>query len=217
MPGMDGFSVAERIQQDSGLNQSPIIMMTSAGFRGDAARCRELGINAFLTKPIKLSDLLQSVKGVLGSKAIAQENPSIVTIQSQRQDRGRLRILLAEDNPVNQILAIRLLEKRGHEVTVAENGRLALEALGKQIFDLVLMDVQMSEMDGLQATRLIREGELKSGKHIPIIAMTAHTMAGDKERFLAAGIDGYVSKPLRVEAFFSTIENVLSIAVKPQG
>jgi len=217
MPGMDGFSVAERIQQDSRLNQSPIILMTSAGFRGDAARCRELGINAFLTKPIKLSDLLQSVKGVLGSKAIAQENPSIVTIQSQRQDRGRLRILLAEDNPVNQILAIRLLEKRGHEVTVAENGRLALEALGKQIFDLVLMDVQMSEMDGLQATRLIREGELKSGKHIPIIAMTAHTMAGDKERFLAAGIDGYVSKPLRVEAFFSTIENVLSIAVKPQG
>jgi signal transduction histidine kinase/DNA-binding response OmpR family regulator len=215
MPGMDGFSVAERIQQDSRLGQTAIIMLTSAGFRGDAAaRCRELGINAYLTKPIKLSDLLQSVKGGLGSKAIAQENSSIVTIHSLRQDRGRLRILLAEDNRVNQILAIRLLEKRGHEVTVAGNGRLALEALEKQIFDLVLMDVQMSEMDGLQATTLIREGELKSGTHIPIIAMTAHAMAGDRERFLAAGMDGYVSKPLRVEAFFSTIEDVLSISVK---
>jgi light-regulated signal transduction histidine kinase (bacteriophytochrome)/DNA-binding response OmpR family regulator len=215
MPGMDGFSVAKRIQQDARLPRSAIIMLTSAGFRGDAARCRELGINAYLTKPIKLSDLLQSVKEVLGPKAIAQENHSIVTIHSLRQNRGRLRILLVEDNRVNQVLAIRLLEKRGHEVALAGSGRAALEALEKQTFDLVLMDVQMPEMDGLQATALIREGELKSGKHIPIIAMTAHAMGGDREQFLAAGMDGYVSKPLRVEAFFSAIEEVLSIPAKP--
>lgn len=147
--------------------------------------------------------------------ADAQENHSIVTIHSLRQNRGRLRILLVEDNRVNQVLAIRLLEKRGHEVALAGSGRAALEALEKQTFDLVLMDVQMPEMDGLQATALIREGELKSGKHIPIIAMTAHAMGGDREQFLAAGMDGYVSKPLRVEAFFSAIEEVLSIPAKP--
>jgi two-component system sensor histidine kinase/response regulator len=148
---------------------------------------------------------------VLGSQSVTAENPPVVTIHSLRESRGRLRILLVEDNRVNQAVAIRLLEKRGHEVAVAGNGKAALEALEQQTSDLVLMDVQMPEMDGLQATEAIRQGELKSGKHIPIIAMTAHAMAGDKERCLEAGMDGYVSKPLRVEDLFSAIEEVLSI------
>jgi two-component system, sensor histidine kinase and response regulator len=125
-----------------------------------------------------------------------------------------MRILLVEDNRVNQAVATQFLTKRGHEVVVAGNGRAALEALENQTLDLVLMDVQMPEMDGLQATAAIRQGELKSGNHIPIIAMTAHAMSGDKERCLGAGMDGYVSKPLRVEDLFSTIEEVLSNLVR---
>jgi CheY-like chemotaxis protein len=199
MPGMDGFSVVERIKQDTRLAKSAVIMLTSGGFRGDAARCRELGIKGYLTKPIKRSDLLEAINVVLGSQTGAEASASLVTLHSLRESRGRLRILLAEDNRVNQVLAVRLLEKRGHEVVVARNGEEALEALDKQAFDLILMDVQMPEMDGLQATAVIRKGEMKTGKHIPIIAMTAHAMAGDKERCLEAGMDDYLTKPIRPE------------------
>jgi two-component system sensor histidine kinase/response regulator len=211
MPGMDGFSVAERIKQDARLAKSVVIMLTSAGLRGDAARCREVGIKAYLTKPLKRSDLLQAIKLVFGSQSVSEDPPSIVTMHSLRESRGRLNILLVEDNRVNQAVAIRLLARRGHEVAIAGNGRAALEALELQNPDLILMDVQMPEMDGLQATAAIRKSELKSGKHIPIIAMTAHAMAGDKERCLEAGMDGYVSKPLRAEHLFSAIEEALSI------
>ena len=199
MPGMDGFSVVERIKQDTRFAKSAVIMLTSGGFRGDAARCRELGIKGYLTKPIKRSDLLEAINVVLGSQTGAEASASLVTLHSLRESRGRLRILLAEDNRVNQVLAVRLLEKRGHEVVVARNGEEALEALDKQAFDLILMDVQMPEMDGLQATVIIRKGEMKTGKHIPIIAMTAHAMAGDKERCLEAGMDDYLTKPIRPE------------------
>jgi PAS domain S-box-containing protein len=199
MPGIDGFSVVERIKKDARLAKSVVIMLTSGGFRGDAARCRELGIHGYLTKPIKRSDLLEAINVVLGSQTGAAANPSLVTPHSLRESRGRLRILLAEDNSVNQVLAVRLLEKRGHDVAVARNGEEALEALDKQAFDLVLMDVQMPGTDGLQATAAIRKGEMKSGKHIPIIAMTAHAMAGDKERCLEAGMDDYITKPIRPE------------------
>jgi two-component system sensor histidine kinase/response regulator len=199
MPDMDGFTVVERIKQNARLSKSVVIMLTSAGFRGDAARCRELGIQGYLTKPIKRSDLLEAIKVVLGSQTGAEASPPLVTVHSLRESRGRLRILLAEDNRVNQVLAVRLLEKRGHEVTVAGNGEEALEALDRQAFDLVLMDVQMPEMDGLQATAAIRKGEMNTGKHIPIVAMTAHAMAGDKERCLEAGMDEYMTKPIRPE------------------
>jgi PAS domain S-box-containing protein len=199
MPGMDGFSVAERIKQDTRLAKTVVIMLTSGGFRGDASRCRELGIQAYLTKPIKRSDLLEAIIVVLGSQTGAEASPSLVTVHSLRESRGRLRILLAEDNRVNQVLAVRLLEKRGHKVEVAGNGEEALEALDRQEFDLVLMDVQMPEMDGLQATVAIRKREMRSGRHIPIIAMTAHAMAGDKERCLDAGMDDYITKPIRPE------------------
>src|SRR6195256_69696 len=199
MPGMDGFSVVERIKQDTRLAKSAVIMLTSGGFRGDAARCRELGIKGYLTKPIKRSDLLEAINVVLGSQTGAEASASLVTVHSLRESRGRLRILLAEDNRVNQVLAVRLLEKRGHKVEVAGNGEEALEALDRQEFDLVLMDVQMPEMDGLQATVAIRKREMKSGRHIPIIAMTAHAMAGDKERCFEAGMDDYITKPILPE------------------
>jgi signal transduction histidine kinase/DNA-binding response OmpR family regulator len=198
MPGMDGFTVAESIKHKALSAESIIIMLTSAGLRGDAARCRKLGINAYLTKPIMRSDLLQAIRVLLGVQT-ATENPSTVTMHSLRESQRRLRILLVEDNRVNQTLACRLLEKRGHELVVAGNGRAALEVLEKQTPDLVLMDVQMPEMDGLQATEAIRRNELKTGKHVPIVAMTAHAMTGDRERCLAAGMDGYITKPLNIE------------------
>ena len=148
----------------------------------------------------------------LGSRNLTQENQPLVTAHSLRETRGRLKILLAEDNLINQKVAVRLLEKRGHTVVVAETGKQALEMLepaDQQPFDLILMDVQMPEMDGLQATAAIRRREQASGSHIPIIAMTAHAMVGDKERCLQAGMDGYTSKPLQVQELLATIENVL--------
>jgi two-component system sensor histidine kinase/response regulator len=210
MPAMDGFSVAEQIRKDANLAKSVVIMLTSAGMRGDAAKCRDLGISAYLTKPIKRSDLLRVIKTALGPHRVGEENPVVITKHSLRESRARLKILLVEDNRVNQAVAVRLLEKRGHEVAVVGNGREALEALETDTPDLVLMDVQMPEMDGIQATHAIREGELKSGKHLPIIAMTAHAMAGDKEHCLEAGMDGYVSKPLRIDDLISVMEEVLS-------
>ena len=206
MPGMDGFTVVGKIKQDPRLAKSVVIMLTSAGFRGDAARCRVLGIKGYLTKPIKRSDLLEAIKVVLGSQTLPEGCSPVVTLHSLRESRGRLRILLAEDNRVNQLLAVRLLERRGYEVAVAGNGEEALEALNKQAFDLVLMDVQMPEMDGLQATAAIRKGEMKSGKHIPIVAMTAHAMAGDKENCLEAGMDDYITKPIRLKQLLDVLE-----------
>jgi CheY-like chemotaxis protein len=206
MPGMDGFSTVKRIKQDARLAKSAVIMLTSAGFRGDSARCRELGIDGYLTKPIKRSDLLEAIKLVLGSETGPEASASLVTLHSLREQRARLKILLAEDNRVNQVLAVRLLEKRGHEVTVAGNGLEALEALDQQVFDLVLMDIQMPEMDGFEATAAIRKGEMKSGKHIPIVAMTAHAMAGDRERCLEGGMDDYITKPIRLELLLDAIK-----------
>jgi two-component system, sensor histidine kinase and response regulator len=212
MPQMDGFSVAEQVTRNALLAGPVIILLTSAGLRGDAARCRELGIGAYLSKPIKRSDLLAAIRMALGAQNQSQENPALVTVHSLRETRGRLNILLAEDNLINQKVAVRLLEKRGHTVVVAETGQQALGMLelpALQPFDLVLMDVQMPEMDGLQTTAAIREREMISGKHIPIIAMTAHAMVGDKERCLAAGMDGYTSKPLQIQELLATIESVL--------
>jgi len=214
MPGMDGYGVAERIHQDARLGKSFIIMLTSAALRGDAARRRELGIKAYLTKPIKRSELFEAIKLALATKATPVGSAPSQTIPALDEKRAVLKILLVEDNRVNQIVASRLLEKRGHQVDIAANGVAALGYLEKETPDLILMDVEMPEMDGLQATAAIRKGELKSGKHLPIIAMTAHAMAGDKERFLAAGMDGYVSKPLTAEDLLSAIEKVLAIGAK---
>jgi signal transduction histidine kinase/DNA-binding response OmpR family regulator len=206
MPEVDGFAIADQIKNSPRFGQSKVVMLTSVGLRGDAATCRELGIAAYLTKPVKQSDLLDVIKQVLAPHNREQAPHSLVTMHSLRENRAALNILLAEDNRVNQTLAIRLLEKRGHRVVLAETGRAVLEAVGKQAFDLVLMDVQMPEMDGLEATMAIRRRERASGKHLPIIAMTANAMVGDRERCLRSGMDGYVVKPLSVQDLFGAIQ-----------
>jgi len=206
MPEMDGFTVAERIKHDPGLAGATIMMLTSAGQRGDGSRCLELGIMAYLIKPIRQSELLEAIQMTLGQMSRDRPRRALVTRHSLRENGLRLRILLAEDNAVNQAVAVRLLEKRGHTVTVVGDGRQALEALEKGQFDLVLMDVQMPELDGFEAAAAIRAKEKKSGTHIPIVAMTAHAMKGDKDRCLEAGMDGYVSKPVRAVDLFEEID-----------
>jgi len=206
MPEMDGFALIEQIRQDPRLARATIMMLTSAGQRGDAARCRELGVAAYLTKPISQSELLSAVLQVLETKPLEVASSSLVTRHSLREGRKALRILLAEDNLVNQRLAVRLLEKHGYAVEVAGNGREALDKLARGSFDLVLMDIQMPEMDGLEATAAIREIERATGNHLPVVAMTAHAMKGDSERCLAAGMDGYIAKPIRALELFKEIE-----------
>ena len=207
MAGMDGFTLAGRIEQDSELaGATTIVMLTSAGESGDVARCRELGIAAYLVKPIQKSELLEALHVVLG-EGPGKRGRAVVTRHTLRENRRKLQILLAEDNVVNQQLAVRLLEKRGHTVTVAATGSEAVGLVKKAPFDLVLMDVQMPEMDGFEATAVIRREEEPTGKHLPIIAMTAHAMGGDRERCLAAGMDGYISKPIQTEDLIEAIEN----------
>lgn len=206
MPEMDGFEVADLIRKDPSLVGATIMMLTSAGHVGDAARCRELGISAYLVKPIRQGELLEGICSVLRESATGQKTQPLVTQHSLREIRNRCRVLLAEDNPVNQMLATRLLEKRGFDVTVAEDGKVALGALSKSSFDVVLMDIQMPNMGGFEATAAIRSREKSTGAHIPIIAMTAHALKGDEERCIAAGMDAYVSKPIRTSELFATIE-----------
>jgi len=216
MPDMDGFALAERIKQDPSLAGATIMMLTSAGQRGDAARCRELGIAVYLIKPIRQSELLEAILMALGRPSQQGERPTVLTRHSLREARRKLRVLVAEDNAVNQELAVRLLEKQGHTVAVAGNGREALEALEKAAsgFDVVLMDVQMPEMDGFEATAAIRQKEKATGKHLPIIAMTAHAMKGDRERCLAAGMDDYVAKPIQAKELWATVEGAALPAVE---
>jgi CheY-like chemotaxis protein len=212
MPEMDGFSLAERIKQNPMLVGGTIMMLTSSGQLGDAARCRESGISAYLVKPIRQSELLEAICGVLNLKQKEKEKAPLITRHTLREERNRARVLLAEDNAVNQTLAIRLLEKRGFNVSVATNGKEAVNAWENSHFDVVLMDVQMPEMDGFEATAAIREKEKDDSKRhrVPIIAMTAHAMKGDEERCLTGGMDAYISKPIRTAEMFATIERVLA-------
>jgi PAS domain S-box-containing protein len=214
MPALDGFQLAERIKTDPELAGTLVAMVTSGGQRGDAARCRELGISAYLTKPVRRVDLLEALVNVLSSKAQAREGASMVTRHSLRERRRGLQILLAEDNAVNQRLAAHLLGDRGHHVTIANNGREALEMMEKRVFDLALVDVQMPEMDGLQLTSAIREKEKDTSTHLPILAMTAYAMKGDRERCLQAGMDDYVSKPIDPRRLFEKIEGVFRAELK---
>jgi len=207
MPDMDGFTFAKRLKSDPRFKGSIIMMLTSRGQRGDGLRCRDLRISAYLVKPIQQSELLEAILTVLEHKPEGcDERPTLVTRHSLREDRRSLRILLAEDNSVNQMVAVRLLEKMGHTVVVVANGRDAVLMAEEQEFGLVLMDVQMPEMSGFEATRLIREKEAAIQKHTPIIAMTAHAMKGDREECLAVGMDGYVAKPIRQAELLAEIE-----------
>jgi two-component system sensor histidine kinase/response regulator len=199
MPNMDGFALVEQIRQRPELTTATIMMLTSAGHRGDAARCQELGVAAYLLKPIRQSELREAIARVLGAREQEGAIPLITrySLQDAREPDSSLKVLLAEDNAVNRLLAVRLLEKRGHKVTVAGNGLEALAALKKESFDVIFMDVQMPEMDGYEATAAIREAENNSGRHQQVVALTAHAMKGDREKCLAAGMDGYLSKPIR--------------------
>ena len=213
MPKMDGFSLVEQIKQRLDISPSTIMMLTSGGQRGDAARCGELGISAYLLKPVRQSELREAIARVLGVKEQAGAKPMITSysLQDDNDPKKSLRILLAEDNPINQKLAIRMLEKRGHHVAVASNGRQALTALEKCSYDLVLMDVQMPEMDGLEATMRLRQQEKLTADHQAVVAMTALVMKGDRERCMAAGMDGYLSKPIRPQELDGVLDRYLSM------
>jgi len=212
MPDMDGFMVAEAIRQDARHDNTTLMMLTSTGVRGDAARCKEIGLSAYLTKPISLTELRESLEIAMGGVGISSR---FTHPESLNQARPAYQILLAEDNLVNQKLAIKLLEKQGHSVSIADNGRIAVEAWKKGGFDLILMDMMMPEMDGLEATQSIRELEISKGGRIPIIAMTANAMTGDRERCLEAGMDGYVSKPVKPETLYQEIDLILRGKTKP--
>ncbi|MCS6859992.1 MAG: response regulator [Abditibacteriales bacterium] len=206
MPEMDGWTVMERVRQNSHLDGVAIMMLSSADWRGDATRCRALGVS-YLTKPIKPSELLDAIMATFGVPTF--HHPNVPTSQPSGPPlvpRRRLSILLAEDQVINQKLAVHLLEKWGHGVTVAQNGKEVLALLEKQPFDLVLMDVQMPEMDGFEATRRIRAHANPRLRSLPIVAMTARAMTGDRERCLAAGMDGYVAKPLQPRELFEALE-----------
>jgi PAS domain S-box-containing protein len=211
MPGLDGFDVAAQIQKDRGLTEAVVVMLTSDGLKGDAARSSKLGIKAYLSKPIKRADLLEAIKlAVFGQLDTVKHSITAVAVAANQR---HFKILLAEDNLVNQKVATRFLEKRGHTVFIAASGKKALEAWREQPFDLILMDVQMPEMDGLEATAMIRKQELvrklATEKHMPIIAMTAHAMVGDRDRCIAAGMNDYVSKPISAHDLFAAIDRVM--------
>jgi two-component system, sensor histidine kinase and response regulator len=213
MPGMDGFEVAQRIKAMPELSGIAVMMLSSSGGQMDSERCLSLGLAAYMVKPVASSDLLSGIVNVL-SAAAHEPGRQVAVLGPAPSERGQdratvpLRILLAEDNAVNRHLALALLERRGHVVAVATTGRQALEMLDRLTFDLVLMDLQMPEMGGLEATAIIRRNEQEHGSHIPIFAMTAHAMKGDRERCLEAGMDGYISKPIDRQGLIDMVEQV---------
>jgi len=204
MPDMDGFAVAERIKRNPSLAGATILMLTSENRAGDTARCRELGVSAYLIKPITPSDLWNAILTAMGMRASRIEPSRDTPVDSQGP--RPLDILLVEDNPVNQKFIVRLLEKQGHKVLVAGNGKEALEMVEKRSFHLVFMDCQMPEMDGFEATAAIREREGILGRRTPIIAMTAYAMKGDQEKCIQAGMDDYLSKPVKKETLLAKIQ-----------
>jgi PAS domain S-box-containing protein len=208
MPDIDGFAFARAVKEDSRLSGVTLIMLTSAGLPQGRARADEAGFAAYLSKPVKQSELLDAIVTVCGPP-VARERPPAPEARppSSRAAQRPLRILVAEDNPTNQKLVVTLLELLGHTVVVAPNGRDALRCAEDRPFDLILMDVQMPEMSGLEATAAIRQREKATGAHVPIVAMTAHAMDGDRERCLEAGMDGYMSKPLRADELFAVIDD----------
>jgi CheY-like chemotaxis protein len=190
-----------------------ILMLSADRHLVDAGRCRELGVNTILTKPLSQSELLDAILSLLGAPAVEQHLVKNLPPQEDKPKSRSLNILLAEDNPVNQKLAMTLLKKAGHTVTLAENGKQVLDALDHVTppgFDIVLMDIQMPEMTGTEATVAIREREKSTGDHLPIMAMTANAMRGDKENYFEAGMDGYVSKPIHPARMFAEIERCLA-------
>jgi two-component system sensor histidine kinase/response regulator len=218
MPDLDGFSVLEQIRAMPEIDRPTILMLSVVDQRGQMERARALGVAAYLVKPIGPLDLRDAIMTALDLVNLKTTARRDAALNKPAEPRGRaLRILVAEDNALNRLLAKRTLEKAGHSVTVAHNGAEAVAALGRDAFDLVLMDVQMPVMDGFQATAQIREQEIGSGRHQQIVAMTAHALKGDRERCLEAGMDGYVSKPIRNSELFSAIADAMTAQGRPEG
>jgi len=218
MPEMDGFELVEQIRKRSVSSTPTILMLTSGARRGDTERCRTLGIDIHLYKPVRRMELLTAILASLGRRS-AVSCAALAPAATPRHSTS-LKILLAEDNPVNQTVATRILQKMGHAVTVANNGVEALSWLERSSFDLVLMDIQMPLMDGFASTRNIRKREANTHRHQVIIAMTAHAMKGDRERCLEAGMDGYVTKPItraELEAAISETLHWPSLSQRPAG
>jgi two-component system, sensor histidine kinase and response regulator len=207
MPTMNGFDLAEQIRAEPEQSPPILLMLTSFGQKGDAARCRKLGVAAYLVKPIRQSELREAIARAMGARPPEGAIPQITQYSIASEANGALRILVAEDNLVNQRLIVRLLKKRGHRVTLAQNGREAVDAYAKARFDVVFMDLQMPEMDGFEATAAIRAAKKGRDEHLPIVALTAHAMKGDRERCLAAGMDGYLTKPIQTKALDEILNN----------
>jgi PAS domain S-box-containing protein len=208
MPDVDGFALARQIKHDQGLRSTPVVLLTSVGRAGDPERCRRLGVDAYLAKPVKHSDLLDTLASLVGVST-RRERAQPTARRATRTPRRPLRILVAEDNPVNRKLVTTLLRKRGHTVKAVENGREAVASIqpgGTRGFDVVIMDVQMPEMSGFEATQAIRARENPTDRRLPIVALTAHAMQGDRARCLEAGMDGYLSKPIDVDELVATVE-----------
>jgi CheY-like chemotaxis protein len=217
MPGMDGFTLAEKIIAKQAFRDVPIIMLTSAGQPGDIKRCREMGFAAYLSKPATRSELLDAISTAVRRATETASRKTSLADAAAPKDARSSQVLLAEDNLVNQTLATILLEKQGYSVTVVSDGKQALAALDKSKFDIVLMDIQMPELDGIGATAAIRAKEKETGFHMPIVAMTAHAMKGDREFCLASGMDAYLSKPIRGKELYETMDGLLRTGAAPQS
>jgi len=213
MPDMDGFQLATAVRSEKAIAKTNLLMLTSAGQRGDGERCRELGIRGYLTKPLSRADLLEALGTVLAGSSEDAGTPEVVTRHTIAESRRSLRVLLAEDNPVNQQVAVAMLVKRGHEVHVSSNGREAVDAVRERHYDVVLMDIQMPEMDGFEATQAIRA--MDKGKDLPIIGLTAHALSGERERCLARGMSDYLAKPFKAHELFSLVEGTAEGKVAP--
>jgi CheY-like chemotaxis protein len=214
MPGIDGFTLTERIQKDPELAGPIIMMLTSDGQRGDAARCRQMGICVYLVKPIHRPDLLRAIRLAMGNAPGQQ--PALITRHTLRESRRKLSILVADDNAVNRTIIVSFLQKMGHGVTVAEDGEQVLALVKQQGFDLLFMDVRMPRLDGLSAARELRRREQELGGHLPVIAMTASVLPKDRESCLAAGMDAYISKPVDFGVVEEEIERFCGAGSVPQ-
>jgi CheY-like chemotaxis protein/HPt (histidine-containing phosphotransfer) domain-containing protein len=219
MPGMDGFQTAQEMQKRSDLSGATIMMLSSVGRQENASRCRNIGVACCLAKPVTQSELLDAIVTALNVRLRDEPHKSdapttMEVAKLANAEPPGLNILVAEDNPVNRKLAQKILEKRGHNVTTAVDGKLALETLARERFDVVLMDVQMPVMDGFEATSALRKREAQTGDRTPVIALTAHALKGDRERCLEAGMDGYATKPINPDVLWQEIATVVSRIIR---
>ena len=217
MPGMDGFGVVERLSELTTPVPAVIMMLSCIDIHNQVARCRELGFKSWLINPFRPSELVSAFNTAMEKQQATAPDDVLHSPSERFSNARRLQILLTEDNRINQQVATHILENAGHSVVLAENGESAIKLLAERTFDAILMDVQMPEMNGFDATSIIRRNEALSGRHTPIIAMTAYAMTGDRERYIAAGMDGYISKPIRIEELLRTIEDLVAVSRDPDG